>query len=127
MAKNIHIGLSPLTGTIFAGTAKPMKGGLVGAMQFTGEKVDVTSQALAAVAEKLVKENQIISWSMADGRTLQLRADYVTKPAALIVRHCPICGSSLVTTERRPNGNSTCDQGHIFPTASAGGISYGKN
>ncbi len=118
MAKNIHIGLSPLTGTIFAGTAKPMKGGPAGAMQFIGEKVDVTSQALAAVAEKLVKEDRIISWTLADGRTLQLLADYVQKPEPTVVRCCPRCGSSLVATERRPDGNSTCDQGHVFPTAS---------
>jgi hypothetical protein len=41
--------------------------------------------------------------------------------SAPIVRHCPICGSSLVATERRPDGNSTCDQGHVFPTASCKG------
>ncbi|AHF77945.1 Phage protein [Sodalis praecaptivus] len=77
MAKNIHIGLSPLTGTIFAGPARPMKGGPDGAMQFTGEKVDVTAQCLAAVAQKLVDEDRIISWSLPDGIVLQLRADYV--------------------------------------------------
>ncbi|WP_413724710.1 hypothetical protein [Sodalis sp. RH16] len=127
MAKNIHIGLSPLTGTIFAGTAKPVKGNTNGAMQFTGEKVDVTSLALAAVAEKLVKEDRIISWTLADGRTLQLRADYVQKAEPTVIRRCPRCGSSLVATERRPDGNSTCDQGHVFPTASAIGGSHGKN
>ncbi len=79
MAKNIHIGLSPLTGAIFAGTAKPMKDGPVGAMQFTGEKVDITAQCLAVVAEKLAKEDRIISWDLPDGRALQLRADYVKK------------------------------------------------
>jgi hypothetical protein len=127
MAKNIHIGLSPLTGTIFAGTAKPMKGGPAGAMQFTGEKVDVTDLALGAVAQKLAMEGGVASFAMVDGRILQLRAEYIAKPATSIVRRCPRCGSSLVATERRPDGNSTCDQGHIFPTASAEGISHGKN
>ncbi|WP_413730843.1 hypothetical protein [Sodalis sp. RH22] len=79
MAKNIHIGLSPLTGTIFAGAAKPMKDGPAGAMQFTGEKVDVTTQCLSVVAQKLATEDRIISWDLPDGRALQLRADYVKK------------------------------------------------
>ena len=118
MAKNIHIGLSPLTGTIFAGPAKPMKGGPAGAMQFSGEKVDVTDLALGAVAQKLAMEDRIVSFAMVDGRTLQLRADYVQKPLPAVVRRCPKCGSTLVATERRPDGNSTCDQGHVFPTAS---------
>lgn len=79
MPNNIHIGLSPLTGAIFAGSAKPMKDGPEGAMQFTGNKFDVTAECLGAVAEKLVKEDRIISWDLPDGRTLQLRADYFTK------------------------------------------------
>jgi hypothetical protein len=79
MAKNIHIGLSPLTGIIFAGAARPLKKGPTGIMQFTGEKVDVTDLALEAVAQKLAKEDRVICFEFADGRILQLRADYVTK------------------------------------------------
>jgi len=82
------------------------------------EKVDVTNLALGAVAQKLAMEDGVASFAMVDGRTLQLRVEFVAKPATPIVRRCPRCGSTLVTTERRPGGNSTCGQGHVFPTAS---------
>lgn len=30
---------------------------------------------------------------------------------------CPLCGSSVVSRERRPNGNDTCAKGHTYPSA----------
>jgi len=32
------------------------------------------------------------------------------------VKGCPTCGSFMATTERRPNGNSKCVNGHTHPT-----------
>lgn len=29
---------------------------------------------------------------------------------------CPQCGAAVVEKERRPNGNSTCENGHTFPS-----------
>lgn len=29
---------------------------------------------------------------------------------------CPACGGKGVKRERRPNGNDTCENGHIYPT-----------
>ncbi len=33
--------------------------------------------------------------------------------------HCPQCGAPGVTRERRPNGNDTCEAGHVYPSANA--------
>jgi len=74
MSNPITIGLSPLTNTIFAGRAKPYKGA-PGAMQFTGVKFDVTQEALAAVAQHMVKRDDILLIPMPDGRVIHLRAD----------------------------------------------------
>jgi hypothetical protein len=32
---------------------------------------------------------------------------------------CPECGASGESRERRPNGNDTCEAGHVYPSASA--------
>jgi hypothetical protein len=32
---------------------------------------------------------------------------------------CPICGAPGVRRERRPNGNDTCENGHVYPSAQA--------
>ncbi len=32
---------------------------------------------------------------------------------------CPICGALGVTRERQPNGNDTCENGHVYPSAKA--------
>lgn len=29
---------------------------------------------------------------------------------------CPICGKEGVARERRPNGNDTCKEGHVYPS-----------
>lgn len=75
MSNPITIGYSPLTNTIFAGRAKPFKGAAPGAMKFTGEKFDVTQQALAAVAQHMVTRDDILLIPMPDGRVIHLRAD----------------------------------------------------
>lgn len=32
---------------------------------------------------------------------------------------CPICGAPGVSRERRPNGNDTCQNGHVYPSREA--------
>lgn len=32
-------------------------------------------------------------------------------------RYCPHCDSKVTLRERRPNGNSTCESGHVFPSS----------
>lgn len=32
---------------------------------------------------------------------------------------CPLCGAAGRVRERRPNGNDTCVNGHVYPSASA--------
>lgn len=75
MSNPITIGYSPLTNTIFAGRATPFKSGPPGAMRFTGQKVDVTQEAIAAVAQHMVKRDDILIIPMPDGRVIHLRAD----------------------------------------------------
>lgn len=75
MSNPITVGLSPLTNTIFAGRSKPMKKGPPNARAFVGEKEDVTQQAIAAVAELMVRRDDILLIPMADGRVIHLRAD----------------------------------------------------
>jgi hypothetical protein len=33
--------------------------------------------------------------------------------------YCPHCGSLGVSRERRPNGNDTCGNGHVYPSNAA--------
>lgn len=33
--------------------------------------------------------------------------------------HCPHCGAPGLSRERRPDGNDTCEKGHIYPSAAA--------
>jgi len=65
MAKKLHIGTSPLTGTIFAGTV--LKDG----MTWGAGKQDVTIEALVAVAEHAIhfgeKTGKAIEITKADG------------------------------------------------------------
>lgn len=75
MSNPITIGLSALTNTIFAGRSKPFKGAHPDARQFTGEKFDVTQQAIYAVAFHLMKTDDIKVFKLPDGRELHLRAD----------------------------------------------------
>lgn len=75
MASPITLGLSPLTNTIFVGRSKPMPKGPQGARVFVGEKTDVTQQAIAAVAELMVRRDDVLLIPMPDGRVIHLRAD----------------------------------------------------
>lgn len=75
MANPITVGFSPLTNTIFAGRSKPMLKGSADTRIFVGEKFDVTQQALAIVAQLMVKRDDILIIPIADGRIIHLRAD----------------------------------------------------
>jgi hypothetical protein len=33
--------------------------------------------------------------------------------------YCPICGSPGVKRERRPDGNDTCENNHVYPSRDA--------
>jgi hypothetical protein len=58
--KNLHIAVSPLTGTIFAG--KVLKSGL-----WAANKTDLTIEALVAVAEHALHFGEPVLISKADG------------------------------------------------------------
>lgn len=40
-------------------------------------------------------------------------------PPAAPYGFCPHCARPGVQRERRPNGNDTCESGHVYPTAAA--------
>jgi len=65
--KKLHIGCSPLTGTIFAG--KILKDGRTWA---TG-KEDVTIEALLSVAQHVINFGQPVEISKADGTGVEYR------------------------------------------------------
>lgn len=72
-------GFSPLTGAIYAGRSKPVKGAKEGVRQFTGDKVDVTNDAIGCVAEKILKDGKPVKWILSDGRIMTLSVE-VTEP-----------------------------------------------
>lgn len=74
MANPLTLGFSPLSGKIYAGRSKPVKGAAPGVRQFTGDKVDVTDDALGCVADKLLKEGKPVQWVLGDGKILTLNA-----------------------------------------------------
>ena len=74
MANPLTLGFSALSGKIYAGRSKPIKGAAPGVRQFTGDKVDVTDDALGCVADKLLKEGKPVQWDLRDGRVLTLSA-----------------------------------------------------
>ncbi|MDF7631417.1 hypothetical protein PUG46_19380 [Erwiniaceae bacterium L1_55_4] len=77
MANPLTLGFSALSGKIYAGRSKPIKGAAPGVRQFTGEKVDVTDDALGCVADKLLKEGKPVQWDLGDGRILTLTAEII--------------------------------------------------
>lgn len=77
MSNPITVGLSTLTNTIFAGRSRPLKEGAAGARVFTGDKTDVTEQAVHAVAFHLMASDDIKVFKLPDGKELWLRADVV--------------------------------------------------
>lgn len=75
MANPVTVGLSALTNRIFAGRSKPANLHNPAARMFTGEKHDVTEQAIYAVAFHLMKTDDIKVFKLKDGKELHLRAD----------------------------------------------------
>ena len=67
MSKKLHVGCSPLTGTIFAG--KILKDGRTWAVG----KEDVTIEALVAVAQHIIKFGASVEISRADGSGVEYR------------------------------------------------------
>jgi len=53
----IGLGFSPLSGNIYAGKSVPFKGAKEGVMRFTGNKEDVTEQAIHAVLMLLLHKS----------------------------------------------------------------------
>ena len=74
MPNPLTLGLSPLSGKIYAGRSKAVKGAAPGVRQFTGDKVDVTDDALGCVADKLLKDGNPVQWDLGDGKILTLSA-----------------------------------------------------
>lgn len=79
MANPLTLGFSPMSGKIYAGRSKPVKGAAPGVRQFTGDKVDVTDDALGCVADKLLKEGKPVQWDLGGGKILTLSAT-ITEP-----------------------------------------------
>ncbi|EKY3117322.1 DUF7446 family protein [Cronobacter turicensis] len=75
MSNPITIIRSPLSNKIYAGRSRAVKGLAPGARQFVGDKFDVTSEALLAVAQFLVHSDDIKVFTLADGSEIHLRAD----------------------------------------------------
>lgn len=72
MSNPITVGYSPLSGRIYAGRSKPLKG--TGSRMFTGDKFDVTDEALIMVAHKLRDNEESANWQQEDGSILTLTA-----------------------------------------------------
>ncbi|EPK9846336.1 MULTISPECIES: DUF7446 family protein [Citrobacter] len=81
MSNPITVGFSGLTNRIFAGRSKPSKLA-PGVREFTGEKFDVTDEALFAVAHLLAVRDDILVFPTADGKEIHLRADIKEKQEA---------------------------------------------
>jgi hypothetical protein len=80
MPNPITVGYSQLSGKIFAGRSKPLKG-TERTRAFTGEKFDVTDQALVMVAHKLKHDGESARWELADGSIMTLSVT-ITPPEA---------------------------------------------
>lgn len=60
-----------------------------------------------------------------DTLDFSIRCDTFIEEARELVRQtaepepygrCPICGKKGISRERRPNGNDTCEEGHVYPS-----------
>jgi hypothetical protein len=80
MSNPLTLGFSGISGKIFAGRSRPLKGAPVGVRKFTGEKTDVTDDALSCVAEKLLRDAEPVMWDMGDGKVLKLSAEIIQPP-----------------------------------------------
>ncbi|HIC9033528.1 TPA: DUF7446 family protein, partial [Citrobacter freundii] len=78
MSNPITVGFSGLTKRILASRSKPSKLA-PGVREFTGEKFDVTDEALFAVAHLLAVRDDILVFPTADGKEIHLRADIKEK------------------------------------------------
>lgn len=78
MSNPITVGFSGLTKRIFAGRSKASKLA-TGVRVFTGEKFDVTDEALFAVAHLLAVRDDILIFPAVDGKEIHLRADIKEK------------------------------------------------
>ncbi|MCX3078408.1 hypothetical protein N2K17_01455 [Klebsiella michiganensis] len=78
MSNPITVGLSGLTKRIFAGRSKQSKLS-PGVRQFTGEKFDVTDEALFAVAHLMSMRDDVLILPAANGKEIHLRADLKDK------------------------------------------------
>ena len=74
MSNPITLGFSGLTKRIFAGRSKPSKS-TPGIRLFTGEKFDVTDEAIFAVAHLMVARDDILIIPLPNGDKIHLRAD----------------------------------------------------
>ncbi len=79
MSNPITVGLSVIGNRIYAGRSKPFNSGNKNARVFTGEKYDVTDEAIYAVAHHLMASGDINIFTLPDGRELHLRADVKEK------------------------------------------------
>ncbi|MCU6240765.1 DUF7446 family protein [Enterobacter asburiae] len=75
MSNPISIIKSPITNRIYAGRTRAVKGEVLEARRFVGDKFDVTDEALHAVAHYLIHTDDIKVFTLADGREIHLRAD----------------------------------------------------
>lgn len=82
MSNPITVGLSVLTNRIFAGRSKASNLA-PSARQFTGEKFDVTDEALFAVALLMIARDEVLVFPSANGKEIHLRADLKDKPSAV--------------------------------------------
>ncbi len=74
MSNPITVGFSWRTKRIFAGRSKESKL-TPDVRQFTGEKFDVTDDALFAVAHLMVARDDVLIFPARDGKEIHLRAD----------------------------------------------------
>ena len=79
MANKISTLYSPLTGKIYAGRIKQVRGADKGVRQFSGDKFDVTTDAIRCVADKIISNNEPITIQLLDGKTLTVYAE-ITSP-----------------------------------------------
>lgn len=82
MPNPLTLGFSPITGNIYAGRSKQVKGAKEGVRQFTGEKVDVTNDALECVADKILKDGKPVIWILSDGRIMTLSVEVTESETA---------------------------------------------
>lgn len=81
MSNPITVGLSWLTNRIFAGRSKPSNLA-PGVREFTGEKFDVTDDALFAVAHLMIARDDVLIFQAPNGKEIHLRADLKDKEKA---------------------------------------------